>query len=66
MATLVLYSLFLRVYQFIRVKTKCAGFIQQTFKHRGLNEDEVIEHGIVTGAGPMLEWISEGAQVISY
>ena len=36
------------------------------FKHRGLKEDEVIDHGVVTGAGPMLEWISEGAQVISY
>ena len=36
------------------------------FTHRGLNEDEVIEGAIVTGAGPMLDWISEGAQVISY
>jgi predicted peroxiredoxin len=36
------------------------------FKHRGLREDEVIDGAIVTGAGPMLEWISEGAQVVSY
>ena len=36
------------------------------FKHRGLKEDEVIEGGIVTGAGPMLQWIADGAQVISY
>ncbi len=36
------------------------------FKHRGLHEEEVIGGAIVTGAGPMLEWVGSGAQVISY
>jgi predicted peroxiredoxin len=36
------------------------------FKHRGLKQDEIIDGSIVTGAGPMLEWIAMGATVISY
>ena len=36
------------------------------FKHRGLKEDEIIDGSIITGAGNMIEWIAEGAQVISY
>jgi predicted peroxiredoxin len=36
------------------------------FTHRGLREDEVIEGAVVTGAGPMLEWVESGAQVVSY
>lgn len=36
------------------------------FNHRGLNENETVKGTIVTGAGPMLEWIEEGATVVSY
>jgi predicted peroxiredoxin len=36
------------------------------FNHRGLSTDEVIEGAIVTGAGPMLDWIGEGAQTLSF
>lgn len=35
------------------------------FKHRGLKEDETVKNTVVTGTGPMLDWIEEGAQVIS-
>jgi predicted peroxiredoxin len=35
------------------------------FNHRGLSTDEVVERAIVTGAGPMLEWIQAGAATVS-
>ena len=35
------------------------------FKHRGLDVEQTVEGVIVTGAGPMLGWIREGASVIS-
>ena len=49
--------------------TKSGGVVwacTPCFTHRGLNQEEVIEGAIVTGAGPMLEWIEGGAQVVSY
>lgn len=36
------------------------------FNHRGLKADDTINGAEVTGAGPMLEWIAEGAQTLSY
>jgi predicted peroxiredoxin len=35
------------------------------FQHRGLKSEETVERTIVTGAGPMLEWVGQGASVIS-
>ena len=34
------------------------------FKHRGLKEDETINGSIVTGAGPMIEWLQDGAKTL--
>jgi predicted peroxiredoxin len=34
------------------------------FQHRGLKQDETVEKTLVTGAGPMLEWIQEGAATV--
>lgn len=36
------------------------------FNHRGLNSDETVNGTEVVGAGPMLDWIQEGAQTISF
>lgn len=35
------------------------------FQHRGLKPEENHEKVIVTGAGPMLEWVADGAATIS-
>ncbi len=34
------------------------------FKHRGLEPQETVDGNIVTGAGPMLEWIATGASTL--
>ncbi len=36
------------------------------FNHRGLNPDENVDGTEVVGAGPMLDWVLEGAQTISF
>ncbi|MEO9511078.1 MAG: DsrE family protein [Flavobacteriaceae bacterium] len=36
------------------------------FNHRGLNVEETVEGATVVGAGPMLDWITEGAQTLSF
>ena len=36
------------------------------FQHRGLRENETTEGTVVTGAGPMLEWIGQGATTLSF
>lgn len=36
------------------------------FNHRGLQVDQTVSGTEVTGAGPMLEWIAEGAQTLSF
>lgn len=36
------------------------------FKHRGLKEEETHEKAIVTGAGPMLEWVASGASTLTF
>lgn len=36
------------------------------FNHRGLNADETVEGAEVVGAGPMLDWILEGAQTLTF
>jgi len=36
------------------------------FNHRGLNAEETVEGAQVVGAGPMLEWMAEGAQTLSF
>lgn len=36
------------------------------FNHRGLDVAEIVEGSEVVGAGPMLEWIQEGAQTLSF
>ena len=35
------------------------------FEHRGLRTAETVAKTMVTGAGPMLEWVRSGARVIS-
>lgn len=35
-------------------------------QHRGLPLDETLDGVVVTGAGPMLEWIADGAQSLSF
>ena len=35
------------------------------FQHRGLRTEETVDKCTVTGAGPLLEWVQSGAQVIS-
>lgn len=34
------------------------------FQHRGLNDAETIDGAIVVGAGPMLEWLADGASTL--
>ncbi|MDF1837238.1 MAG: DsrE family protein [Planctomycetota bacterium] len=36
------------------------------FKHRGLNVEEIVEGNLVTSAGPMLEWVTEGASTLCF
>lgn len=36
------------------------------FNHRGLNAEETVNGTTVVGAGPMLDWISEGAQTLTF
>lgn len=36
------------------------------FNHRGLNEEETVKRTNVVGAGPMLDWILEGAQTLTF
>ena len=35
------------------------------FQHRGLKQEQTVQRTIVTGAGPMLEWIAAGASTLS-
>ncbi len=34
-------------------------------QHRGVAESEMVDGAVVTGAGPMIEWIAEGASTLS-
>ncbi len=34
------------------------------FQHRGLKADETVDKAIVTGAGPLLEWVQMGASTL--
>ena len=36
------------------------------FNHRGLEAEHTVEGTIVVGAGPMLGWVAEGAQTLSF
>ena len=36
------------------------------YNHRGLNPEENVSGAEVVGAGPMLDWIAEGAQTLSF
>lgn len=36
------------------------------FNHHGLKEEETYKDAIVVGAGPMLEWIADGAKTLSF
>lgn len=36
------------------------------FNHRALRQDEVVSGTVVTGAGPMLEWIDGGAATLNF
>ncbi len=36
------------------------------FNHHGLNPEETYDRSDVVGAGPMLEWIADGAQTLSF
>lgn len=36
------------------------------FNHHGLKADETVEGTEVVGAGPMLDWIIEGAQTLTF
>lgn len=35
------------------------------FQHRGLSDEKLYEKVIVTGAGPLLEWVQSGASTLS-
>lgn len=35
-------------------------------QHRGLDAEDMVPGVIVTGAGPMIEWIASGSQVLSF
>ena len=35
------------------------------FQHRGLKQEETVDKVIVSGAGPLLDWIAEGAATLS-
>jgi predicted peroxiredoxin len=34
--------------------------------HRGLKNEDMLEGVIVTGAGPLIEWLGNGAQTVCY
>ena len=34
------------------------------FQHRGMNVEETVPGTVVTGAGPLLEWVADGASTI--
>ena len=36
------------------------------FNHRGLHANDTVEGAQVVGAGPMLDWILEGAQTLTF
>ena len=36
------------------------------FNHRGLNAEEIYKGSEIVGAGPMLDWIAEGARTLSF
>lgn len=36
------------------------------FNHHGLKVEETVEGTTVVGAGPMLDWIADGAQTLSF
>ena len=36
------------------------------FNHRGLKQDEVVGGTVVTGTGPMLDWIEAGAATLNF
>jgi len=36
------------------------------FNHRGLNAEETYKGSEIVGSGPMLDWIAEGAQTLSF
>ena len=36
------------------------------FNHHGLNADEIVDGTSVVGAGPMRDWIADGAQTLSF
>ncbi len=36
------------------------------FNHRGLSQDETVDGTVVVGAGPMLDWVVDGAQTLSF
>ncbi|WP_282122436.1 DsrE family protein [Algibacter mikhailovii] len=36
------------------------------FNNHGLNTEETIDGTVVTGAGPMLDWIANGAQTLAF
>jgi len=36
------------------------------FNHRGLEAENTVEGTIVVGAGPMLDWVAEGAKTLSF
>ena len=41
------------------------GSCSPCFQHRGLETEKVYERLIVTGAGPLIEWIQAGAATLS-
>lgn len=60
---------------FKKLKELIEGFIQNggtlwsctpCFNHHGLNADEILEGSQVVGAGPMLDWIADGAKTLSF
>lgn len=56
------------IHQLIESFTEAGGVLWACgpcFEHRGLRAEENVDKCVVTGAGPMLEWVQSGARVIS-
>lgn len=68
-------SEFTHVHPFKNLKELIAGFLKNggtlwtcspCFNHRGLNAEAIFEGAEVVGAGPMLDWIADGARTLSF
>jgi len=68
-------SEFTHVHPFKKLKELIESYIKNggilwtcspCFNHRGLNAEEIYKGSEIVGAGPMLDWIAEGARTLSF